>query len=162
MIDAKIYEMLSKKFSKSVELSEDKECVFIKNSEEWVEIASFLYQNNDLKFDYLMCLSGYDLGESTEFGVAYNLYSTSLKHYIEIRIEFSDGTEIKSVESLWKAADWHEREAFDMMGVKIIDHPDMKRILLPEDWEGYPLRKDYKTPEYYNGMPVPKDKSYWE
>ena len=49
-----------------------------------------------------------------------------------------------------------------MMGVKIVDHPDMKRILLPEDWEGYPLRKDYKTPEYYNGMPVPKDKSYWE
>ena len=109
-----------------------------------------------------MCITSYDLGDSKTFGLAYNFHSTKLNHYIEVRIEFSDGTEIKSVESLWRAADWHEREAFDMMGVKIIDHPDMKRILLPEDWEGYPLRKDYKTPEYYNGMPVPKDKSYWE
>tara|TARA_Y100000590_G_scaffold152817_1_gene175481 strand:- start:156 stop:644 length:489 start_codon:yes stop_codon:yes gene_type:complete len=162
MIDAKIYELLSKKFNNSIELSEDKECVFIKNSEEWVGIASFLYKNKDLKFDYLMCLSGYDLGESTEFGVAYNLYSTSLKHYIEIRVEVDLETEIPSIAEIWRTADWHEREAYDLFGIKFSNHPDLKRILLPEDWEGHPLRKDYKTPEYYNGMPVPKDKSYWE
>jgi len=109
-----------------------------------------------------MCISSYDLVDNNRIGLAYNFHSTKLKQYIEIRIEFEHTTEIESIESIWKAADWHEREAYDMMGVKFSNHPDLKRILLPEDWEGYPLRKDYKTPDYYNGMPVPKDKSYWE
>ena len=109
-----------------------------------------------------MIHSGYDLGESNQFGVAYNLYSTSLKQYIEFRIEIDSETQIPSVAELWKTANWHERETFDLYGIKFSNHPELKRILLPEDWEGHPLRKDYKTPEYYNGMPVPKDKSYWE
>ena len=70
--------------------------------------------------------------------------------------------EIPSVSDIWKTANWHEREAFDLVGLKFTNHPDMKRILLPKDWEGHPLRKDYETPDFYNGMPVPKDKSYWE
>ena len=78
MSDTKLYDMLFKKFDESVELSEDKKSIFIKNSKKWNEIALFLYKNKDLKFDYLMCLSGYDLGDSTQFGVAYNFYSTTL------------------------------------------------------------------------------------
>ena len=66
------------------------------------------------------------------------------------------------VTDLWGSADWHEREAYDMMGVKFENHPNFKRILLADDWEGHPLRKDYDTPDYYRGMPVPKDKTYWE
>ena len=66
------------------------------------------------------------------------------------------------MESIWKTADWHEREAYDMMGIKFSNHPDMKRILLPEDWEGYPLKKDYKVADYYHGMHIPKDKTDWE
>jgi len=162
MLDIKIYDHLSKKFNESVELSEDKKCIFIKNAQKWNEIASFLYGNKDLKFDYLMCLSGYDLGDSTEFGVAYNFYSTTRKHYIEIKVEVDLETEIPSVAEIWRTADWHEREAYDLFGIKFSNHPDLKRILLPEDWDGHPLRKEYKTPEYYNGMPIPKDKSYWE
>ena len=162
MLDNKIFTLISAKYKESVNCSDENNCVFIMNAQKWKEIASFIHENKDLKFDYLMSVSGYDLGESTEFGIAYNFYSTSLKHYIEIRIEGSIENEIPSVTHLWKAADWHERETYDLFGIKFSNHPDLKRILLPEDWEGHPLRKDYKTPEYYNGMPVPKDKSYWE
>ena len=162
MSDNKIFNLISAKYEKSVEWSDEHNCIFIKDSEKWVKIAEFINNNKDLKFDYLMCISGYDLGESTVFGVAYNFYSTSLKHYIEIRIEVNHDIEIPSIVSLWNTADWHEREVYDLFGIKFANHPYLKRILLPEDWEGHPLRKDYKTPEYYNGMPVPKDKSYWE
>ena len=75
---------------------------------------------------------------------------------------FDKDTDISSVESLWKTADWHEREAYDMMGIKFINHPDMKRILLPQDWEGHPLKKDYEVADYYHGMYIPKDKTSWE
>jgi len=162
MTDNNVISIISSKFNSQIESDSDNNFILVKDVEFWYKIASFLKSDKNLLFDYLMCITSYDLGDSNTFGLAYNFNSTKLNHYLEVRIEFSDGTEIKSIESLWKAADWHEREAFDIMGVKIVDHPDMKRILLPEDWEGYPLRKDYKTPEYYNGMPVPKDKSYWE
>ena len=152
---------LLKKFNNSISKDETGN-FFIVNVEAWKEIAKFLKDDKEMLFDYLMSITSYDLGESVKFGIAYNLYSTSLKHYIEIRVEVEEGVEIPTVSNLWKAADWHEREAYDLMGVKFTDHPYMKRILLPEDWEGYPLRKDYKTPDYYNGMPIPKDKSYWE
>ena len=113
-------------------------------------------------FDYLMCISSYDVGDKKHYGVTYNLKSTHLNHYLEFRIEVNDEEEIPSLTKLWGSADWHEREAYDMMGVKFSDHPNFKRILLPEDWDGYPLRKDFETPDYYRGMPVPKDKTYWE
>ena len=82
--------------------------------------------------------------------------------YLEIRIEVCDEDSVPSVTDLWGSANWHEREAFDMMGIKFENHPNFKRILLADDWEGHPLRNDYDTPEYYRGMPVPKDKTYWE
>ena len=66
-----------------------------------------------------------------------------------------ENPEVESVESVWKCADWHEREAYDMYGFKFLNHPDLIRILMPYDWEGYPLRKDYKNPEFYQGMKVP-------
>ena len=109
-----------------------------------------------------MSISSYDKGDSKIFGVAYNLHSIKFKHSLECRIEVQDGTSIPSVVSLWRTADWHEREAYDLMGIKFDNHPNLKRILLPQDWEGHPLRKNYVEPEYYHGMPVAKDKSYWE
>ena len=149
------------KYKDCIKRIENSEALII-DVKKWKEISRFIKNDKKLDFDYLMSITSYDLGESSIFGVAYNFYSTKLNHYLEIRIEVDESTEIESIANLWKAADWHEREAYDMMGLKFINHPYMKRILLPEDWEGHPLRKDYKEPDYYNGMPVPKDKSYWE
>ena len=130
--------------------------------ENWSEISSLLKNESKLNFDYLMCISAYDKGDDKVYGAAYNFYSTVNNHYFEVRVEVEDGTSIPSVVELWKTADWHEREAYDMMGLKFEGHPDLKRILLSDDWEGYPLSKDYKEPDYYHGVPVPKDKSYWD
>lgn len=66
-----------------------------------------------------------------------------------------DNPVVPSVANIWRGADWHEREGYDMFGIVFQGHPDLRRILLPDDWEGYPLRKDYKVPDYYNGMKVP-------
>ena len=126
---------------------------------DWKDISQYIF---DSGFDYLMCITSYDLQNDEKLGLAYNFYSTENKIYLEVRLEFHNSINIFSVANIWRTADWHEREAYDMMGILFEGHPDMKRILLPEDWDGHPLRKDWKEPEYYNGMPVPKDKSYWE
>ena len=128
----------------------------------WIEVATLLKNETDLDFDYLMCISSYDKGDGKIYGVAYNLFSTTKNHYLEVRVETEEGKSIPSVVSLWQTANWHEREAYDMMGIQFEGHPNLKRILLSDDWEGYPLRKNFKEPDYYHGMPVPKDKSYWE
>ena len=155
-----IYKIIESKFSDTTELVDDR---FIKvSNSNWHDIALLLKDHSKLKFDYLMCISSYDVGDKKKYGAAYNFKSTSLDHYLEIRIEVNDEESIPTISDLWGSADWHEREAYDMMGIKFENHPNFKRILLADDWEGYPLRKDYDTPDYYRGMPVPKDKTYWE
>ena len=139
---------------------EESQCITVDYSI-WFNVAKELKENKDLGFDYLMCITSYDLG-SERLGLAYNLYSNKIKHSLEVRIEFDHSAEVPSVASIWRTADWHEREAYDMMGVLFLNHPDMRRILLSSDWEGHPLRKDYKEPDYYRGVPVPKDKTAWE
>ena len=157
----KINELLISTFKDSVNLVEESSSLLV-NVKSWLKIADFIKNDKKMNFDYLMSITSYDKEDGKTFGLAYNFYSTIQKEYIEIRIEVEEAIEVPSVTHIWRAADWHEREAFDLMGIKFKNHPDMKRILLPEDWDGHPLRKDYETPEYYNGMPVPKDKSYWE
>ena len=150
----------SKSADKAIEM-QDKEVLLIL-PEYWSEIAELLKNDSKLDFDYLMCIASYDKGDNKTYGVAYNLFSTTQNHYLEARVEAGDGMAIPSVAGQWKTANWHEREAYDMMGIIFDGHPDLKRILLSDDWEGHPLRKNFKEPDYYHGMPVPKDKSYWE
>lgn len=118
------------------------------------DVALFAKSDERLQFDFLSCLSGVDY--KGKLGVVYHLFSMTLKHKIVLKVEVpTDAPNVPSVESIWKTANWHEREAFDMYGIRFEGHPDLRRILLPDDWEGYPLRKDYQTPEFYNGMRVP-------
>ena len=156
-----IVALLDTKASGKASVIEGKTVISV-SPENWSEISSVLKNESKLNFDYLMCISAYDKGDNKVYGAAYNFYSTVNNHYLEVRVEAEDGAPISSVVELWKAADWHEREAYDMMGLKFEGHPDLKRILLSDDWEGYPLRKNYKEPDYYHGVPVPKDKSYWD
>ena len=119
------------------------------------EIASFVAEDPELMFDYLICLSGVDFNDGN-LGVVYHLSSMQNKHRIVLKVKVpKDKPAIPSVESVWKTANWHEREAFDLFGIVFLDHPDLRRILLPDDWEGFPLRKDYKLQEFYQGMKVP-------
>jgi NADH-quinone oxidoreductase subunit C len=161
MTFSEITDHIESKASGKISLIEGKDVIQV-TPDNWLEVATLLKDDTSLQFDYLMCISSYDKGNNKTYGAAYNFFSVQLNHYIEVRVEVEDGTSIPSVAGLWRAADWHEREAYDMMGLHFENHPDLKRILLSEDWEGYPLRKKYTEPDYYHGMPVPKDKSYWD
>jgi len=88
--------------------------------------------------------------------LVYNLFSMKHRHKIALRVDLPrDNPRVPSVESVWRTADWHEREAYDLFGIHFEGHPDLRRILCPDDWEGYPLRKDYVVQEYYHGIRVP-------
>jgi len=148
-----------KSIDDSISFDENSQIFIIEKVETWIDVARKLRQ--DFEFDYLMCITSLDLEEG-KLSLAYNFHSTTQKTTVEFQLIFDEDVEVHSVESIWKTANWHEREAYDMMGIKFSNHPDMKRILLPEDWEGYPLKKDYKVADYYHGMHIPKDKTDWE
>jgi NADH/F420H2 dehydrogenase subunit C len=102
-----------------------------------------LKSNQETNFDYLFCLSGVDWGK--ELGVVYHLESTTYRHIIVVKVQTEDreNPTFDSVCSIWKTAEFHEREAFDFFGIKFNGHPNLKRLFLTEDWDGFPLRKDY-------------------
>ncbi len=119
------------------------------------DVSLHLRDTSRYLFDALMCLSGVDNNDGS-LGVVYHLYSMTNKHKLTVKVTVpKDNPVVASVEKVWRTADWHEREAFDLIGVVFDGHRDLRRILLPDDWEGHPLRKDYTVPEYYNGMKVP-------
>jgi len=107
-------------------------------------------------FDMLSCVTGVDNGPDVNtIEIVYNLYSIPFDHHLMIKVTVPrDKGEVESVCSIWKTANWHEREIFDLFGVHFLNHPDLRRILLPADWEGHPMRKDYKHQEYYRNVKV--------
>lgn len=118
------------------------------------DLSSFLKNADSLKFDSLMCLTAIDAGDDG-FVLVYHLFSMQKCHKLTLKVVLEkDNPELESVSSVWKAADWLEREVFDMFGIKFLNHPDLRRILLPDEWTAYPLRKDFasdkvvKKPEY--------------
>ncbi len=120
------------------------------------EVCEFLYKDEELYFDMLSCLTGIDNGEEANtMEVAYNLYSIPFEHALMLKVELPrEKAVIQSVAEIWKTANWHEREAFDLLGIHFEGHPDLRRILLPTDWEGHPLRKDYQHQDKYRGIKV--------
>jgi len=158
MTSQEIVDRIKAKFSDSVVESKTEGVLqpYLKvNAEAIATVSSYMRDDDELRFDYLMCLSGVDYGKDV-LGVVYNLYSTGKRHKITLKVDVTKASpEIPTVSGIWPTADWHEREAYDLIGVVFKGHPDLRRILLPYDWEGHPLRKDYKVPEFYHGMKVP-------
>ena len=107
------------------------------------EILQVLH--NDEQFDYCVDVTAghYPQREKKEFDVIWILYSYARNERIRVKTQIGDGESIPSSVPIWPAANWLEREVYDMFGIKFDGHPDMKRILLPEGWKGHPLRKDY-------------------
>lgn len=158
---AEIFESLKDEF-KDTDLSLDPEGKI----QPWImvpsdairKISKFLRDAQGLRYDTLMCLSGvhYPDPEEELLGVTYHLHSTKHAHTLVLKVKVPlQRPRVQSVESTWKTANWHEREAYDMFGILFEGHPDLSRILCPDDWEGHPLRKDYEYPECYHDIKIP-------
>jgi NADH-quinone oxidoreductase subunit C len=132
-----------KKIDAEIEIKEGRQYVEVTiPTSKFYQVALSLRENAETCFDYLSCLTGVDYVQ--DLGVVYHLFSTKHKHGIVLKIRTSDREkpELPSVSDIWKTADFHEREVFDLLGIKFTNHPDMRRLFLDSSW-GYPLRKDY-------------------
>lgn len=107
-------------------------CLYLRDEERW-------------GFDFLALVSGVDwLGKAPRFEVVYHLRSLRNNLRVGLKVDVPDETvALPSVSGIWKTADWLEREVFDLFGIRFTDHPDLRRIMMPDDWEGHPYRKDY-------------------
>ncbi len=107
------------------------------------QLMSQLKSNPETKFDYLFCLSGVDW--ESAMGVVYHLESTTHRHTIVVKVKTTDreNPTFDTVCDIWSTAEFHEREVFDFFGIKFNNHPNLKRLFLTEEWDGFPLRKDY-------------------
>lgn len=136
-----------------------------------VAVCTYLRDEADLRFVFLNCISGVDYFEpdpkkaakatfQPHMQVVYHLWSFQKKSSLVLKVLLprwkgdvaGELPEVPSVAGVWSTADWHEREVFDLCGVRFIGHPNLRRILCPEDWEGHPLRKDYEMPLEYHGI----------
>ena len=139
-----LVELLQKKIGVEVQVFEDNTGRSIKVPRSQLpQTMKELRDNEQYKFDYLMNLSSVDYPEN--FTVVYHLTSMKYKHYLTVKVEISkeEPCWVPSVSSIWKAAQVQEREVYDLMGIIFTDHPDLRRILLPDDFVGHPLRKDF-------------------
>jgi len=134
-------------------------------------VCRFLRDDSRLRFDILNCISGVDYcepdpkkapkaGFEPHVEVVYHLSSFTHRHRLVVKVllprwknnQPGELPEVPSVTSIWRAADWHEREVYDLSGIHFTGHPELRRILLAEDWVGHPLRKDYEFPLEYHGI----------
>jgi NADH:ubiquinone oxidoreductase subunit C len=122
--------------------------VFEVKSADLVETAQALRDDEQLRFDFFCCLAAVDTGE--RFEAVYSLASTINRHRVDIKIIFPyDAAELDSVQEIWPAANWYEREVWELFGINIRNHNNLTRFLLPEDWDqGHPMRKNWDAPDF--------------
>lgn len=149
-----IHGRLKEKFGEAIsELSAaagDPFC-FVADPARLAEVCLFLRDAPDLRFDFLEAVSGVD--HKDHVCAVYHLLSYAHKHTFVLKVKLpKDAPQVPTVEGVWSTANWHERETYDLVGIEFPGHSDLRRILLPDDWEGHPLRKDYKEKADYHGI----------
>ena len=159
-----IYQHLLSTFGEDIIIGKAEECSpmgILVASEAIDKVCLELHRWENTYFDQLSCITGLDNGpEAGSMEVIYNLYSIPFNLHLTLKVVLprneNEGPlpEVPTVSVIWRTADWHEREVYDLLGIHFAGHPDLRRILLPTDWEGYPLRKDYSEQEYYHGIKV--------
>ena len=123
-----------------------------------VGVCTHLRDEQDLKFEVLSDLTAMDFPKENKLQVVYHLYSYHQHHQIVLKVDLPrEDPRIATMEGVWKAANWLEREVFDLFGIVFEGHSDLRRIMLPEDWTGYPLRKDYVEQEEYDGISTQRE-----
>ena len=144
-------EKLKKRFSKEIiDIYEafDLHTVVV-DKDKIVEVCHFLRDDPKLRFNYLSDVCGVDYYPADpRFEVVYHLYSIPFKHRLRLKCKVNEGERVPTVVGIWKTANWHERETYDMYGIVFEGHPDLKRIYLWEGFEGHPMRKDYPLKGY--------------
>jgi NADH-quinone oxidoreductase subunit C len=120
-----------------------------------LEAMRLLRDDPDLRFDFLQNLTAVDWIERQQVQCVYHLWSYAHRHEIAVKVDLPRAApRVPSVAGLWRNAEWLEREQFDLLGVVFEGHPDLRRLLLPDDWVGHPMRKDYREASEYRGMPT--------
>ena len=155
MTEHEIHAKLKAQFGDAVgELTDGKVDPFVTvKADKILEICQFAKTTAGLEFDYCEDVTGIDWPARKVIEVVYHLFSLQQRHHIVLKVE-ADRSQpsVPSVEGVWKAANWLEREIYDMLGVSFVGHPDMRRILLPDDCVGHPLCKDYQEAGGYHGV----------
>ena len=145
-----IRERLAGKTLLVTEMKND-DVMIVTDREHFAETVAILKNNSSLRFSTLMNQSGVDYKDT--LGVIVNLYSGSLRRKVAVKTLLNrENPEIDSLVPLFIGIEWYERETYDMFGIRFLGHPNLKRLLLPDDWEGFPLLKDYVYPTFYNGI----------
>ncbi len=142
---------LQEKFGEKLELLESGKIepfFLLKDKADLVEFCREIKEDTNLAMDFLCNISGVDTGE--RFEVVYDVASIKLKTRFDFKIVMDyEGAEIDSVQSVWKGANWHEREIWELFGIDVKNHGNLKRFLLPDDWDqGHPMRKDWDAPDF--------------
>ena len=135
--------------------------------EKLLRLAIYLKGDHHLAFDTLMCLSGvHNMEDQDEMEVVYHLYSVRHRHQLILKVKLDRPTffphfylRVDSVSGIWPAAGWMEREVYDMFGIHFVGHNDFRRLLLPPDWEGHPLQKDYQEPAVYRDISTTREEA---
>lgn len=148
--------LIKEKFPETKAIPDCTPAGWIVPNDQLLNICEFLHADEKYYFDHLASLSGVDNGlEAGTMEVIYHLYSFPFDHHLTLKVILDrNQAQIDSVTPIWRGANWHEREAYDLFGIQFTHHPDLRRILLPADWVGFPMRKDYEEDSQYHGMTI--------
>lgn len=160
MTPSEVFERLASRFADAVtdlhaDPKKDKDPWFVVQPAQVVAICTYLRDEPDLAFDFMECLTGTDYPDKKQIHVTVHLYSYARKHRAVFKMLLDrEAPSCPTLSDVWPAANWQERECFDLLGVRFDGHPDLRRILLPDDWIGHPMRKDFKEANDYHGIPT--------